>query len=94
MEQKVSNSTLAVLLILAIMVSVVGTWTVLEKTRQQITGQAVANQSFIEETIPAVAAPGMITGSTVNDEIYDQENEELEETEKGSEDTENISVQN
>lgn len=78
MEQKVSNSTLAVLLILAIMVSVVGTWTVLEKTRQQITGQAVANQSFIEETAPSIAAPGMITGSAVDEEVYSQENNETE----------------
>ena len=35
-ERDVSNSTIAILLVLTILVSVVGTWTVLEKTKATV----------------------------------------------------------
>ena len=51
LKQDVSNSTIAVLLVLTILVSVVGTWTVLDKTKDKlgnesgdaITGNVVAD---------------------------------------------------
>ncbi len=87
-REDVSNSTIAVLLVLTILVSVVGTWTVLDKTKQKLdqenalTGLAVQDvQNEVdpnqENTLPVPAEEG-------SDEeiVYQEDEEDKEDKEK------------
>ncbi len=68
MKSEVPNSTIAVLLVLTILVSVVGTWTVLEKTKDmQITDGPIAGAAVEGATGSA------ITGNIVVDTDENQE---------------------
>ncbi|MDO8643013.1 MAG: hypothetical protein Q7R76_05560 [Candidatus Woesearchaeota archaeon] len=74
MKAQVPNSTIAVLLVLAIMVSAIGTWTVLQKVKDMnvnaevgagsVTGLA-ANTNAADATAPS------ITGSMVDETVPD-----------------------
>ncbi len=72
MKAQVPNSTIAVLLVLAIMVSAIGTWTVLQKVKDMnvnagagsVTGLA-ANTNAADVTAPS------ITGSMVDETVPD-----------------------
>lgn len=87
MKQEVSNSTIAVLLVLTILVSVIGTWTVLEKTSKNAADKAAGMQ--------AESSGDILTGSVVSEEMPEAEPmpepeqvPEPEEDEKDKEDEE------
>lgn len=74
LKQDVSNSTIAVLLVLTILVSVVGTWTVLDKTKTKLnneSGDAITGN--VVQDIPE---------DTFEDEDYEDDLEEEEEDEE------------
>ena len=73
-EQKaqVANSTIAVLLVLAIMVSAIGTWTVLQKVKE-LNLNAGPTGLAAQDTATDSTAP-LITGSVV-DETEPEKNE-------------------
>ncbi|HIH47127.1 TPA: hypothetical protein HA297_02420 [Candidatus Woesearchaeota archaeon] len=87
-KEDVSNSTIAVLLVLTILVSVVGTWTVLDKTKQKldqntaVTGLAVEEVQEVQNEVDEQPVPPVETEEAVNEEIIYKEDEEDKEDNK------------
>lgn len=88
-KEDVSNSTIAVLLVLTILVSVVGTWTVLDKTKQKLdqesalTGLAVQDVQNEVDQQTEQPAPPVETEEAVNEEVVYKEEEDEEDKEDG-----------
>jgi len=87
-KEDVSNSTIAVLLVLTILVSVVGTWTVLDRTKQKlnqntaVTGLTVEEVQEVPNEVEEQPAQPVETEEAVNEEIIYKEDEEDKEDNK------------
>lgn len=70
-EQKaqVPNSTIAVLLVLAIMVSAIGTWTVLQKVKELNVNAGPTGLAAQDTANPETDTAPLITGSVVDDTV-------------------------
>jgi hypothetical protein len=74
MKGDVPNSTIAVLLVLTILVSVVGTWTVLEKTKQiQVRDGPVTGAAIEGTTGSSITGNVVIDTDDYSEEEYDEE---------------------
>lgn len=90
-REDVSNSTIAVLLVLTILVSVVGTWTVLDKTKQKLdqentlTGLAVEDVQNEVDQNQENAQPAQVEEVSDEEVVYKEEEDEEDEEDKEEE---------
>lgn len=81
-REDVSNSTIAVLLVLTILVSVVGTWTVLDKTKQKLDQENTLTGLVVEDVQNEVdqnqenAQPAQVEEVSDEEVVYKEEEDE------------------